>query len=326
MKRNISYIAFFVLILNVQLQGQKQNFKVIAYCTPSAKIDSIPFQYLTHINYSFAIPAKAGDTLETLKNTDYVKELITRAKKNKVKVFLSVGGWGIGDGGGDDTRFHKMAETESGQLAFVSSSMKMVNTYGFDGIDLDWEYPDPDHRSAKDFTQLCKKLSAALKAVKKELTAAVVSEGKQAYGIEEEVYPYFDWLNIMAYDGDYGPKELKHHSPYSMAVSNIEFWLNERHLPPAKCVLGLPFYAKKGFGNYGFSYKKLLAEGASPFDDYWNEHYYNGTFTIANKTKYAMDKKLGGVMVWEMSCDTNDEFSLFKKIYEVTGKKKIVKK
>jgi chitinase len=303
----------------------KQKTKIIAYCVPSTPVDSIPYHYLTHINYSFAIPAKTGDTLETLRNQDYVKALIEQSKKNNVKVFLSVGGWGIGDGGGDDTRFHKMAETEKGQDDFIISCMKMVNAFGFDGIDLDWEYPDPDHRSAADFTQLCKKLSKALKAANKELTAAVVSEGKQAYGIEESVYPYFDWINIMSYDGDYGPKELKHHSPYSMAVSNINFWLKERKLPPHKCVLGLPFYAKKGFGNYGYSYKILLKEGASPYDDYWNGHFYNGIFTIQNKTRFAMDMKLAGVMVWEMSHDVNNELSLFKTIFETVHSKKIKK-
>jgi chitinase len=316
----IKYLYTIVLLtFNLILLSQKSEFKIIAYCTPSANIDSIPFQYLTHINFSFAIPAKSGDTLEPIKNEEYVKKLIQIAKMKNVKVFLSVGGWGIGDGGGDDTRFHKMSETEKGQNVFVASCIKMVQHFGFDGIDLDWEYPDPDNRSAKDFTVLCKKLSIALKKSGKDLTAAVVSEGKQAFGVEEEVYQYFDWINIMSYDGDYGPAELKHHSPYSMAVSNINFWLNERKLPAHKCVLGLPFYAKKGFGNYGFSYKKLLKEGASQYDDYWNGHFYNGLFTIGNKTKFALDRKLGGVMVWEMSHDTNDENSLFKKIYDTVG-------
>ena len=313
------------LLITTSLYCQKSDFKIIAYCTQSSDIDSIPFKYLTHINYSFAIPAKAGDTLETLKNDDYVKKLISLAKLYNVKVFLSIGGWGIGDGGGDDTRFHKMAETEHGQITFVASCIKMVQKYQFDGIDLDWEYPDPDHRSAKDFTMLCKKLNLGLKKLGKDLTAAVVSEGKQAYGVEEEVYQYFDWINIMSYDGDYGPHELKHHSPYSMAVSNIDFWLNVRNLPAHKCVLGLPFYAKKGFGNYGFSYKRLLQEGASPYDDYWNGHFYNGLFTIKNKTNFALERGLLGVMVWEMSHDTNDERSLFKRIYDTVQSRTLSK-
>jgi chitinase len=315
------FIAMMILMTHLVF-SQSEPFKVIAYCTPSAKIDSIPFQYLTHINYAFAIPAKSGDSLEPILNVAFVKDLIKKSHKHNVKVFLSIGGWSVGDGGGEDGRFHRMAETENGQHKFVKSSMKMIDQFGFDGIDLDWEYPDPEHRSAKDFTLLCKKLSSALHKQNKQLTAAVVSEGKQAYGIEEEVYQYFDWFNIMSYDGDYGPKELKHHAPYSMAVSNINFWVNERKLPLQKCVLGLPFYAKKGFGNYGFAYKRLLSEGASPYDDYWNGHFYNGLFTIENKTIFAIEKGLSGVMVWELSEDTNDENSLFKKIFYTVEKHK----
>jgi chitinase len=249
-----------------------------------------------------------------LENDARLKELVPMAHAKGVKVFISIGGWSVGDGGGDDTRFHKMSETAEGRAKFIKSTMAFVSKYDLDGVDLDWEYPDPNHRSADDYVLLCKDLHALLQGKNKELTAAVVSAGKQAYGFKEEVFQYMDWLNIMVYDGDYGPEEIKHHSPYSMAVRCVDFWLAERHLPAEKCVLGLPFYAKKGHGNFGYSYKKLLAEGASHYDDYWNGHFYNGTITIANKTQLAIDKKLGGVMVWELSHDTSDEFSLFKTI------------
>lgn len=315
-------MKYFILSLLLCSTAFSQEFKVIAYCTPSAPIEEIPFDKLTHINYSFAIPAASGDTLIPLKDDSYLRALVSAARKNKVQVFLSIGGWGIGDGGGEDGRFHRMAETKKGRDAFIASTMKMVNMYDLDGVDLDWEYPDPDHRSAEDYVLLCKDLYLALHAEEKQLTAAVVSSGKQAYGIKEEVYPYMDWLNIMVYDGDYGPSELKHHSPYSMAVKCLDFWLEERNLPAEKCVLGLPFYAKKGHGNFGFSYKQLLESGASPYDDYWNGHYYNGTLTIANKTRLALDKKLAGVMVWELSLDTNDEWSLFGTIKKTLTEKR----
>ncbi|MGR3810424.1 glycosyl hydrolase family 18 protein [Jiulongibacter sp. NS-SX5] len=310
-------ILTLITLISLSATAQ-QTFKQIAYCVPSTPMEEIPFGYLTHINYSFAIPAKTGDTLIPLKDDTYLKQLVKTAHTNNVKVFISIGGWGIGDGGGNDTRFHKMAETAKGRSTFIKSTMDFVKKYNLDGVDLDWEYPDPNHRSAEDYVALCKDLHTQLHAAGgKELTAAVVSKGNQAYGIKKEVYPYMDWLNIMVYDGDYGPEELKHHSPYSMAVECIDFWLNERGLPTEKCVLGLPFYAKKGHGNFGFTYKKLLAEGASKYDDYWNGHYYNGIFTIKKKVELAIDKKLGGVMVWEMSCDTTDDTSLFKAINEV---------
>jgi chitinase len=90
--------------------------------------------------------------------------------------------------------------------------------------------------------------------------------------------------------------------------------LIERGLPAKKATLGLPFYSKKGMGNYGPSYKDLLKDEASPFDDYWKGAFYNGMLTIEEKTKLAKKRGLAGVMIWEISSDTNNEWSLLKAI------------
>ena len=70
-------------------------------------------------------------------------------------------------------------------------------------------------------------------------------------------------------------------------------------------------------GQYGPSYKGLLEDGASPYDDYHKGSFYNGMLTIEAKTKLAMERGCAGVMVWEISHDTKDETSLFKTIQRV---------
>lgn len=317
MKRKLTVLLLFISIIAF---SQKGKFKVIGYFVPNMKVEEIPFQYLTHINYSFAIPAKTGDTIEHIKNDASLKSLVLKGKETKTKIFISVGGWGIGDGGGDDTRFHKMAETPEGRARFVESLMKFVLKYNLDGVDLDWEYPDPDDPSADHFLALVKSLAQKLHAQKKELTAAVISYGNQGNGVKAETFEYFDWINLMAYDDDYGPDYIKAHSPYSLAVKSLNYWITERGLPRNKAVLGLPFYAKKGMGNYGPPYKVLLKEGASPTDDYHMGSFYNGMLTIEAKTKLALKEKCAGVMVWEISHDTRDETSLFKVINDTVAK------
>lgn len=88
--------------------------------------DPINVEQYTHINYSFAIPAKTGDTLLPLRNPENARDIIKQVHAKGRKIFLSVGGWGIGDAGGDDSRFHRLAETEQGRKAFISSTLKMV--------------------------------------------------------------------------------------------------------------------------------------------------------------------------------------------------------
>lgn len=297
--------ALVLLLMLFSLSTIAQEFKVIGYYMPSNF--PVNIDHYTHINYSFAIPAKTGDTLLPLRNPEHVKEMIKRVHDKDKKIFLSIGGWGIGDGGGDDTRFHKMAETEHGRKAFINSTMKMVREYGFDGVDFDWEYPDEDSPSADQYVKIVSALGDSLRSENRKLTAAVISYGKKGYGILAEAFEHMDWLNLMAYDDDYGPDYIKAHSPYSLALKSINYWLDERGLPPHKAVLGLPYYAKKGMGNYGLPYNRLLAEGASQYDDYWEGNFYNGQITIREKVKLAIDRGLAGVMVWEIKHDTNDE-------------------
>ena len=294
--------------------AQNKEFKVVGYYTPSIPAEKLPYHLLTHINYSFAIPAKTGDTLLPLGNPESLKSLVKVAHQHRKSVFISIGGWGIGDGGGDDTRFHKMAERAEGRHTFVGNVLKFVKTYGVDGVDLDWEYPDEDSPSADHYVSLVSELADSLHKKGKKLTAAVISYGKTGGGIKKAAFDKMDWLNLMAYDADYGPSYVIAHSPYSLAVKSLDYWIKERGLPAHKAVLGLPFYSKKGMGNYGPGYSDLIKDGASPYDDYWKGAFYNGTITIENKTKLAKQRGCGGVMIWEIVLDTTDDTSLLKAI------------
>ena len=306
----------FLLLLGICgfMAAKAQEFKVIGYYTPTKNPEEIQIDLLTHINYAFAIPAKTGDTLFPLRNPENLIRTEKFVHKNKKEIFISIGGWGIGDGGGDDTRFHKMAERAEGRHTFVKNVMEFVQKYNMDGVDLDWEYPDEDSPSADHYVALVDELSDALHKQNKKLTAAVISYGPKGYGTKKEAFEKMDWLNLMAYDDDYGPDYIRAHSPYSLAQKSLDYWLIERGLPAQKATLGLPFYSKKGMGNYGPNYKKLLEDGASPYDDYWKGAFYNGIFTIEAKVKLAKQRGCAGVMIWEISSDTNDEWSLLKAI------------
>jgi chitinase len=291
----------------------KENFKVIGYL-PGRSIDTskIAFQYLTHINYSFAIPTKDSGYLEPIRHPQKLRELVEKAHQNNVKVFLSIGGWGIGDGGGNDTRFHRLAESAEMRNRFVHSSMQVVREYNLDGIDMDWEYPDSAQRSADDFVLLMKELKDSLSLAGKQLTAAVVSYGRQGYGIKSDVFDLVDWLNLMSYDDD--KRLTRHHAPYSLAETTYQYWVTQRGLPPGKAVIGLPFYGKPSLANRGSAYRILIAAGADPHKDQFDSIGYNGMNTIKQKTSFAKERQAAGVMIWEISQDTTGKLSLLRTI------------
>ncbi|HBG53862.1 MAG TPA: glycosyl hydrolase family 18, partial [Rikenellaceae bacterium] len=54
--------------------------------------------------------------------------------KPSLKVMLSIGGWGSG-------RFSEMVACDTHRESFARDCRRVVEEFGLDGIDIDWEYP-----------------------------------------------------------------------------------------------------------------------------------------------------------------------------------------
>lgn len=66
----------------------------------------------------------------------YYKEFTGLKSRNpSLKTIISVGGW---DAGGQV--FSDLAASASKTETFVTSAISFMKQYGFDGIDVDWEY------------------------------------------------------------------------------------------------------------------------------------------------------------------------------------------
>jgi chitinase len=280
------------------------GFKSVGYMPSWAgSVTSVQYAKLTHINYSFALP-NANGTLQPIENTAKLQQLVTLGHQNNVRVSLAVGGWNDGN----DSAFESLAASAGTRTTFVNSLMSVVRQYNLDGIDMDWEYPDPG-ASANNYTALMGQLSTALHNEGKLLTAAVVSEGGAANGVQPAVFGYVDWLNIMAYDGG------TPHANYDWSIAAANFW-KSRGLPKAKTVLGVPFYSRPGY----YTYAQLVAlDPANANRDCTTaggaQQCYNGLPTIRRKTQWAM-ANAGGIMNWELSQDATGANSLVSAIYE----------
>ncbi len=289
---------------------QLTDFKVVGYY-PSWKPDklqSVDFGIVTHLCYAFAIPTADGG-LWDLENPDTARTLIRSAHDNGAKVLLSVGGWSYNDTPLEGV-FMEATADDARLRHLVENIIAMCEEYGFDGVDMDWEHPRVDGTSAKQYEALMLALSEQLHTKGKLLTAAVLSgataDGNIYYDAAAHtnaVLNAVDFINVMAYDGGDGER----HSQYQFAVDCGTYWCETRGLPAYKVVLGVPFYARPSWADYGM----ILA---SVPDAYSKDHvsyngmevYYNGMDTIAEKTRYAREN-LGGVMIWELTQDTGDK-------------------
>ncbi|MFJ1541488.1 glycosyl hydrolase family 18 protein [Micromonospora chalcea] len=274
------------------------NFKSVGYMPSwSGNVNSIQYGKLTHINYAFVLPNGDG-SLRPVENPGKLSSLVSLGHANNVKVSIAVGGWNDGD----DSAFEALAANSSTRTAFVNNLIAFVNQYNLDGVDMDWEYPDPG-ASANNYTLLMQQLGSALHSRGKLLTAAVVSEGYYVDGVPTAVFGSVDWLNIMAYDGG------SPHANYDWSIASVNRW-KSRGLPAAKAVLGVPFYSRPGY----YTYSALVGmDPANANRDCTTvggaQQCYNGVPTVKRKTQWAM-ANAGGMMNWELSQDTTGSTSL----------------
>ncbi|MDI5981185.1 glycosyl hydrolase family 18 protein [Amycolatopsis magusensis] len=280
------------------------GFRSVGYMPSwSGNVNSIQYGKLTHINYAFVLP-NANGTLQAVPDPGKLSSLVSQGHNNGVKVSLAIGGWNDGN----DSAFEALAANSGSRTTFVNSVVSVVNQYNLDGVDIDWEYPDPG-TSGNNFTALMQQLSTAMHSRGKLLTAAVVSGGGTANGVQPAVFGYVDWLNIMAYDGG------SPHANYDWSIASANEWKG-RGLPAAKTVLGVPFYSRPGY----LTYAQLVAmDPANANRDCVTangaQQCYNGIPTIKRKTQWAM-ANAGGMMNWELSQDTTGSTSLVSAIYE----------
>ena len=287
-------------VVLVGASAASAQFKQIGYLPSwSGSVSSVQYQYLTHINYAFVLPNSNG-TLQAVPDPAKLSSLVSTAHSRGVKVLVSLGGWN----NGNDSAFETFAASSTGRTTFTNACINLVNQYNLDGIDVDWEYPDPG-TSATNYQATMNQLCSAMHSRGKLCTAAVVAQGTTGGGVTSTVFGYVDYLQIMAYDANNG-----NHSSYSYADSSLSYWLG-RGLPKSKAVLGVPFYARPSWA----SYATLLSAGCSSTSDTCNyqgtTNYYNGTTTIANKRQLAINRG-GGIMCWELSQDVNDSRSLLR--------------
>lgn len=291
--------------------GSFETFKRVAYFPDwyGDVVNDVPFDKLTHINYAFGIPTVDGN-IRDLGNKQVVNKLISTAHNNDVKVLIAVGGWSYNGVPLEDT-FVQATNTDDKCQKLANSILSVVDTYGFDGVDIDWEYPRSN--TSAQYEKFMAYLKQGLESRGKLLTAAVVGNGSTAYGQIDKVLNLLDWVNVMAYDGNAGSG----HSPYSYAVECGEYWTKTRGLSKDKVVLGVPFYERPNWA----SYADIVANNsANAYKDSavinGTTVYYNGINTMKDKTTWACNNA-GGIMIWEITQDSkNADLSLLNAIYD----------
>lgn len=215
----------------------KDNFKCIVYifCQTENGLPKLRFDIVTHVNYAFAIPTKDGHVLP-LENPELARAVIAKAHAESAKVCLSLGGWSYEDVPLEAT-FREGTDTPEKIASMAEEITETALAFGFDGVDVDWEYPRTGDGSKEQYEALISLLHEKLKPRGLLLTAAVLGgvdpEGEPirsaAEAQDRPSFDKLDWLNIMAYDSG-----APVHSPYGFAENCVKYWVEDRGFPPEK--------------------------------------------------------------------------------------------
>ena len=204
-----------------------------------------------------------------------------KRKNPNLKTLISIGGWNFNEpnskysGKWTHQLFSKMAASRSSRQEFIKSAINFAQKHGFDGIDVDWEYPGDMRQGgnvngADDFGNyltLLAEFRSAISGKNLLLTIAapaIVTTGvpnNSPYKKPQKYFQwlgncakYLDWLNIMAYDyhgafdsqtGVLAPllKDSVPNGEYCLK-NTIDAYLNIAKIPPKKLVLGIATYGR----------------------------------------------------------------------------------
>lgn len=265
-------VNFWVVVVTASLFAQsalaadEATPRVVGYFAEwtDYAADQLPADKLTHINYAFGVIKNGECSIQNeekaLKKFAGLREL--KQKHPTVKTLVSIGGWT------DSGPFSDAALTSESRAKFATSCADFVTKHGFDGVDIDWEYPGGGGmdktkgrpEDTKNFTSLLTHLRAQLDAIGKGdgkhylLTIAAPAGGASSRIELPKVAQILDFINLMTYDfaGEWS-KTTAFNSPLFAAkddpnprentAASVETYL-KAGVPPDKLCVGVPFYGR----------------------------------------------------------------------------------
>ncbi|GBM30009.1 Chitotriosidase-1 [Araneus ventricosus] len=218
-------------------KGQSQESKLVCYYSNWAVYrpglakftpENINPYLCTHIIYAFAslseeFQIQPFDPYNDMEQGNYRSFVSLKAYNPNLKTMIAVGGWNEGS-----KRFSRLVESADNRRTFILSVMAFLREYGFDGVDLDWEYPafreGGNHTTdKKGYALLVKELRQAIDderfpPEKERLLLSVAVPATKEYidqGFDvPEISRNAHFLNLLTYDyhSAYEP-ETHHHAP-----------------------------------------------------------------------------------------------------------------
>ncbi|WP_152054462.1 glycoside hydrolase family 18 protein [Tautonia marina] len=242
----------------------------------------IDFSLYTHLCHAF-VTADADGRIRPSRGVPDA-DLARQAHEAGVKMFISLGGWGW------DEQFAAIMTDPEAEDRYIVSVLALVDESDYDGIDLDWEYPDTE-QEVEGFERLVRRLRAGLDAIgeRKErpmlLTMAASSNpGTLRWLRTEFLLETMDWVNVMTYDYA-GPwtNYAGHNAPLFSSSkvpgrnrpsteATMRYLIEERGIPADRLAVGIPLYGRGFAVSEPYASTEDAPELRIPQGNYTNLH------------------------------------------------------
>jgi len=187
-----------------------------------------------------------------LKGSFHQMQLL-KQRRPGLKTLIAIGGWTWSE------NFSAVVATDAGRKKLAGSCAAFAKKYGFDGVDVDWEYPvsgglvagKPEDKP--NYTLFLSELRKSLDASGGGLlTIAGPCAPKVIANLElDKISPLVDWINVMAYDlhGQWEKTTNFNAALYSRpgvtisVDSGVKTYLVGK-VPADKLVIGIPLYGR----------------------------------------------------------------------------------
>ena len=290
---------------------------------------AVPYTHLTHIAHAFVWPNADGSL--HIPDSLLYPELNAAAHAQGVKMLITVGGWG------QSRHFPTITADPVLRQRFIQNLLTFCQTHGYDGIDLDWEYPNTTDKAA--YAELLAALRTAIHTADLPLTLSALLPAvphEDGYNIAA-FNRYLDWANLMSFDyhGGWSPY-AGHNAPlfatpdnrFGSVEQSVHHWL-EAGLHPARINLGMPFYGRifeaerlygQSTGGGTITYAEVLRKQQDGWTLHWDEAAavpyltsvdtnqlvtFDDPHSIQQKMTFLQETKLRGVMVWALGFDAD---------------------
>ncbi|KAF6812807.1 glycosyl hydrolase family 18 [Colletotrichum sojae] len=309
---------------------------------------SMPLGQISHILYSFMGVNTDGSLKHLDEHADRSAPVDgvegglaalnqVKCRRTHIRTLISVGG------GSNSTEFAALAASPQARGRFAHEIRNFVDQNNFNGVDIDWEFPQ-DEKQGNDYALLLEEVRRALPAPYFLLTTALPPGEWVLRNIDAaRVARTLDYMNLMCYDLTGSWSEVSGNHAQLRASSNalpslrtgcadgVDYLIG-RGFPSQKIVMGIPVYARtfpeaRGPGgptnrSGEIDYSELPQEyvdhariddsaaAATFVDDKNGFTTFDAPRSVGQKGHFAKHKGLGGLFYWTGSADREGKDSL----------------